>query len=276
MLNFHLVPSVDIMADDDRRRFSGKEKANNLTNQEPSTTGESEITMRTTRFENSGVAIGTIARVVGHDLSDSSTTELKKRPRDGAIDEIEIKEEEFSKMSRSERKRHREKKRRSDVNKGFDDLTALLIEIDPEVRAETQERAKRGQFNGKINDGVPQQQEENVLSRVDLISRTAEVLRRVHRENEERKQIIASLVDGKSPRTAAGIGTNPVTKTTNESLQHLGYTGPTEQALIGGVMSQTSNPTRLVDNAGRVSNSVVNSSFHATCSKKILKSIIFL
>ena len=34
-------------------------------------------------------------------------------------------------MSRSERKRDREKKRRSDVNKGFDNLMNLLLEIDP-------------------------------------------------------------------------------------------------------------------------------------------------
>ena len=46
--------------------------------------------------------------------------------------------EELSRMSRSERKRHREKKRRSDVNKGFDDLMSLLIEIDPDVRAEAE------------------------------------------------------------------------------------------------------------------------------------------
>jgi hypothetical protein len=96
--------------------------------------------------------------------------------------------EELSKMTRSERKRHREKKRRNDVNKGFDDLMTLLLEIDPDVRLEAEERARRGQWKGSIGA-----QEENLLSRVDLISRTVQVLSRVHRENEERKLIIESL-----------------------------------------------------------------------------------
>jgi hypothetical protein len=95
---------------------------------------------------------------------------------------------DIAKLSRSERKRHREKKRRSDVNKGFDELMTLLLEIDPTVRAEAEERARRGQWKGNLGA-----HEDNLLSRVDLISRTVEVLRRIHRENEERKQIIASL-----------------------------------------------------------------------------------
>lgn len=119
-------------------------------------------------------------------------TPPKKRAReaeDDADDELEgLSREELAKMSRSERKRHREKKRRSDVNKGFDELTTLLLEIDPTVRAEAEERARRGQWKG--NFGA---QEDNLLSRVDLISRAVDVLRRVHSENEERKQIIASL-----------------------------------------------------------------------------------
>lgn len=58
--------------------------------------------------------------------------------------------EELAAMSRSERKRHREKKRRSDVNKGFDELMTLLLEIDPVVRAEAEDRARRGQWKGDM------------------------------------------------------------------------------------------------------------------------------
>ena len=58
--------------------------------------------------------------------------------------------EELAKMTRSERKRHREKKRRSDVNKGFDELMTLLLEIDPVVRAEAEDRARRGQWKGEM------------------------------------------------------------------------------------------------------------------------------
>lgn len=52
--------------------------------------------------------------------------------------------EDDTPLSRSERKREREKKRRSDVNKGFDNLMRLLLEIDPEVRRDAEDRARKG------------------------------------------------------------------------------------------------------------------------------------
>ena len=66
---------------------------------------------------------------------------------------------------------------------------ALLIEIDPIVRAEADERAKKGQWKGNLGS-----QEENLLSRVELIGRSVEVLRRIHQENEQRKLIIDQLL----------------------------------------------------------------------------------
>ena len=97
---------------------------------------------------------------------------------------------QLASLSRSERKRYREKKRRSDVNKGFEDLMALLLEIDPAVRAEAEERARRGQWKGTVGAS----QDESLLSRVDLIARTVNVLRRLHDENEQRKLIIGQLI----------------------------------------------------------------------------------
>jgi len=123
-----------------------------------------------------------------------------KRPR--GSEDLELDDptpEDLSKMSRSERKRHREKKRRNDVNKGFDELMSLLLEIDPDVRAEVEEKSRRGQFKGVLAAS-----EDNLLSRVDLISRAVDVLRRLHRENEERKLIIAALLEESSPKAATG------------------------------------------------------------------------
>lgn len=135
----------------------------------------------------------------------SSDAKSSKRSRDLSASDLagedDISPEAMARMSRSERKRHREKKRRSDVNKGFDDLMTLLVEIDPSVRAEAEERARRGQWKGQLGA-----QEDNLLSRVDLISRTVEVLRRVHRENEERKLIIASLTRGGAASAGGGLG----------------------------------------------------------------------
>ena len=50
--------------------------------------------------------------------------------RFSSLDEEQPSAEAFARMSRSERKRFREKKRRSQVNKGFDDLWALLLKVE--------------------------------------------------------------------------------------------------------------------------------------------------
>ena len=113
-------------------------------------------------------------------------------------------------MSRSERKRHREKKRRSDVNRGFDDLLQLLVQIDPLVRAEVEdERARRAQLRGEnalaagggsSKQASASQEDSNFLSRVDLIERTTRTLKRLNQENEQRKAIIAQLTQFQDPR----------------------------------------------------------------------------
>ena len=107
-------------------------------------------------------------------------------------------EQEMTAMSRSERKRHREKKRRSDVNKGFDELMGLLLDIDPEVRAEAEERASKGQCKRSLGA-----HEDNVLSRVDLIATAIKVLKRVNGENEKHKKMVEDLLKGKADPMAA-------------------------------------------------------------------------
>lgn len=77
------------------------------------------------------------------------------------------------------------------MNKGFDDLVDLLVTIDPVVKAEHEDRVRRGAT------------EEHLLSRVELIGRTVDVLRRVHKENEERKLIIQQLLQNKPNGPAA-------------------------------------------------------------------------
>lgn len=117
-------------------------------------------------------------------LSQTMTAETGKKSgkRTYSDTEDDPTPEDLSKMSRSERKRHREKKRRNDVNKGFDELFSLLLEIDPDVRTEASERA------GPSAD-------DSGLSRVDLIAHAIKALRRVHSENEERKLLVARLVE---------------------------------------------------------------------------------
>jgi hypothetical protein len=140
---------------------------------------------------------------------DIDAADTKKRSRDIGDEEDYVSPKDLSKLSHPERKRHREKKRRKNVNKGFDDLMNLLVEIDPKVRIEAEERARRGQWKGSIGA-----QEDNLLSRVDLITRTVDVLRRVHRENEERKVIIVELTQGGS-----GVGLGGRAADTNDEVR---------------------------------------------------------
>jgi hypothetical protein len=147
------------------------------------------------------------------DLGDAANT--KKRSRDLGDDEGYLSPEDLSKLSRSELKRNREKKRRSDVNKGFDDLMNLLVEIDPNIGIEAEERARRGEWKRSIGA-----QEDNLLTRVELITRTVEELRRVHRENEERKVIITELTQGGS-----GAGREGRAAVTNDEVRNRETTG---------------------------------------------------
>lgn len=163
-------------------------------------------------------AVGSPAAAAAASPASAASKKRQRGSEEG--DDIEIDPAKLATMSRSERKRYREKKRRSDVNKGFDDLMNLLIEIDPEVRAEAEERARRGQWKGTMGA-----QEENLLSRVDLIGRTVSVLRRLHQENEQRKMIIERLLQEVSSRSDVGqqVGVSEVSGARLQNLDTLTY-----------------------------------------------------
>jgi len=92
----------------------------------------------------------------------------------------------MKKAARAERKKLLEKKRRDDMNKGFDQLTALIMAIDPLTKAEANEPGRKDLFS----------------NRTELVNRTVEVLSRIHRENEEKKTLLDKL-------SAPGIPTAP-------------------------------------------------------------------
>mmetsp|Transcript_13089 Transcript_13089/g.19294 ORF Transcript_13089/g.19294 Transcript_13089/m.19294 type:complete len:275 (-) Transcript_13089:715-1539(-) len=85
--------------------------------------------------------------------------------------------EALARMSRTEKKAHREKKRRNQVNKGIEDLTALLKEIDPEIT------------------GADGTEEDFSMNRVDLIQKTVVVLRKLHKDYLENKETVQAIRD---------------------------------------------------------------------------------
>lgn len=86
--------------------------------------------------------------------------------------------EEAKALARSERKRSREKQRRLDVNKQFNDLTKLVSQIEQEEREE---------------DPTVFRQSFSATNRADLIARTIAHIERLRDSNKRRKTECANL-----------------------------------------------------------------------------------
>lgn len=109
-----------------------------------------------------------------------------------ASDSENLEEPEDEKLSaaqkariRSERKRSREKQRRSDVNTQFSDLTALLKKIEAEDVQNDESRQAFMELTTSSNN----------MNRVDLIGKTISVLGRIHNDNRKRRLAIEELTE---------------------------------------------------------------------------------
>jgi hypothetical protein len=89
---------------------------------------------------------------------------------------------------RSERKRQREKQRRSDLSTAFDELSAFIVQVEPDSLDEDNDKKKR-----KKSDVGQGGEDSAGITRLDLIGRAVRIMKRLHRENEERKRIIAGI-----------------------------------------------------------------------------------
>ena len=84
---------------------------------------------------------------------------------------------------KSERKRKREQKRRTEVSRGLDSLADLVFRIDPSLKSS----------NGEVSSSSAGA--STVTNRVELINSAVRILSRLHMENEERKVIITDLLE---------------------------------------------------------------------------------
>jgi hypothetical protein len=90
---------------------------------------------------------------------------------------------------RSERKRQREKQRRSNLSNAFDELAAFMVQVEPEagsVEVDTKKKRKKSIDGGEDSSGI---------TRLDLIGRALRIMKRLHKENEERKRLVAGMHD---------------------------------------------------------------------------------
>ena len=93
--------------------------------------------------------------------------------------------EEQESTKRSERKRQRGKQRRSDLSNAFDELAAFISQVEPDAVEMDGDGKKKRKKSGE--------DESSGITRLDLIGRALQIMKRLHRENEERKRIIAGM-----------------------------------------------------------------------------------
>lgn len=78
---------------------------------------------------------------------------------------------------KSERKRQREKQRRTDLSNAFDELAGVLSGIEPE---DMNAKKRRKKSIGEDGDG-----DAAGMTRLDLVVRTIDMLKKLHTDNED-------------------------------------------------------------------------------------------
>ena len=101
--------------------------------------------------------------------------------------------------NRTDRKRLREQRRRMDLTNAFNELATFIFEIepeagDPDVGAKKQ-RKRSGSASGNAGGFSRAERGEDTagITRLDLIGRALRIMKRLHKENEERKRMIEHM-----------------------------------------------------------------------------------
>lgn len=111
---------------------------------------------------------------------------------------------------RSERKRRREKQRRSDLSSAFDELAAFIVQVEP---SNTDNSTDKKGKKRKSSDGG---EDSSGITRLDLIGRALRIMKRLYRENEERKRVI-STIEGRGG--GAGVSNDNVSSNIETKTQ---------------------------------------------------------
>jgi hypothetical protein len=128
---------------------------------------------------------------LGKEGGENMGDERKKRkapPRTDSEGVEKPTKQQLAQMTRTEKKAHREKRRRSEVNKGMEELSSLLLEIDPSIASS--HSTSKGDGAGQMN-------------RITLLNKTVEVLRSLHKENKKLKSKLKKL-DQKKEKPGGG------------------------------------------------------------------------
>jgi hypothetical protein len=98
--------------------------------------------------------------------------------------------------NKTERKRQREKQRRSDLANAFDELANLISTDTLHFDLDSSQNSKRSRRRRSASqDNVDPSGDASNLTRLDLITRTIETIRGLRRENMELKTRLQSTGD---------------------------------------------------------------------------------
>lgn len=103
---------------------------------------------------------------------------------------------------KSERKRQRERQRRYDLANAFDELASLLSEIEDGSDASAQHRRRRRKSQGGGDAADMDQSDSSGMTRLDLIGRSVEAMRKLHRENIELKRVVEQQREGRDEKVS--------------------------------------------------------------------------
>lgn len=92
---------------------------------------------------------------------------------------------------KSERKRQREKQRRSELTNAFDDLSALVMKMDNADEEEGDGDDPHRKKNRRLSHRSEGENETGGMTRVDLINRALAIMKRLHQENADLKQSLS-------------------------------------------------------------------------------------
>jgi hypothetical protein len=111
---------------------------------------------------------------------------MNEAPDDGDLPPGGDPEDQEPTSKKSERKRQREKQRRFDLANAFDELASLLARTEPEDLDSSSGSRKRKKRNADESEIDPA--DAAGMTRLDLIGRTIDAIRRLHNENLELRQ----------------------------------------------------------------------------------------
>ena len=100
--------------------------------------------------------------------------------------------EQLSQSSRSERKRVRERARRSEMSRSFSSLTKMLLKVDAGFRAECRIRVERQNIareqRGLREERHDTEKTDTLFSRTELVQQAAECLERMHERDQQQQE----------------------------------------------------------------------------------------